>query len=240
MARNFDDVLQARVASRYLERTAASVFLDSRAQFAGRGDNEGWTLTISTIHPDRDGYAVTGGLWWQKFKREEERATFTADLRDRRGKFVFDHIQWEAPFKAQWPQGNFPTRLAERVTKISGLKASQVSLRSLVEELFPPSLMGPGGYKGKLTVVPLAGPVRNGISDQTLRQYGGHTPFGNGYVTALPPVATPEAAEAAAGAEKTKYERDHWPGGMASVVGLVKWTDFGSWSGLVSSYYSPS
>lgn len=238
MARNDDDI-RARVASRYLGRTAAKVSLDSRARFAGRGEDEGWTLTISEIYPDRGGYAVEGTLWWQQHKFDREWASFKADLRDRRGKLMFDNLTWVSASGKTWPQMNSTTRLSQRVAKISGWKASQVSLQSLVGELFPASIMGLDGYKGKLTVVPLAGPVREFIPETTLRQFGGHSPY-PGAIKALPPEATAEGAVSSAEADKKRYEKSSWPGGMAAVVGLVKWIDAGTWSGLVSSYYSPS
>ena len=54
------------------------------------------------------------------------------------------------------------------------------------------------------------------------------------------PTSTPDGAEADADSFAKKYQQDQWPGGMASVVALVLWTDTGTWSGVVNSYYSSS
>ncbi len=65
-----------------------------------------------------------------------------------------------------------------------------------------------------------------------------HAPFPGGFEL-TPPQLDAAAAESDARYAAKEYARQQWPGGMATVVGLVRWND-GSWSAAWSRYYSPS
>lgn len=75
-----------------------------------------------------------------------------------------------------------------------------------------------------------------------MRQFGGHlisSGAGTSLYALLPPERTAEAAEATATA-KVKKDFPPYYGTYGDVVALVKWTDHGTWSGVINSYYSDS
>lgn len=90
-----------------------------------------------------------------------------------------------------------------------------------------------------LPVLELRGRHREFVGEREVRGAGIHKSL-PGSSRATTPVSGRDEAERVARDEVRAYERSTWPGGMASVDGLVHWVDTGLWSGLVSSYYSPS
>ena len=228
--------MASRVAAAH---TAASISLRGEAFFTGKGTgrDEGWTLYFSEVKPSGNGYDLEGYLRWHMNQRDDQWLYFTASVGQTPGKLSKVQVRKRSDgLQVDTFEG---LDIAER---LFANPAQQAKFWGLLDGMFPASVRDE--YQGKLTVVPLSGRVLDMVSGEELRRFGGHAPYSGGRygptISATPPVATPAAAEAAATASAKKYEQDQWPGGMAAVVGLVKWVDHGTWSGLVNSYYSPS
>lgn len=231
-----DSDVASRVASAH---TAASISLRGEAFFTGKGTgrDEGWTLYFSEVKPSGNGYDLEGYLRWHMNQRDDQWMYFTASVGQTPGKLSKVQVRKRSDgLQVDTFEG---LDIAER---LFANPAQQTKFWGLLDGMFPASVRGE--YQGKLTVLPLEGRVRDMVSGEDLRRFGGHAPYSGGRygptISATPPVATPAAAEAAATASAKKYEQDQWPGGMAAVVGLVKWVDHGTWSGLVNTYFSPS
>lgn len=227
--------MAARVATSHM---AGNISLRGEAQFPGTGKDKGWLLYFTDVRPSGKGYSVEGYLRGHMYDPDDQWVVFTATLEpssDKLKNFRRGNTSSRGFPVTEYDAQNIIDRLFSDPVR-------QEKFWKFMDEMFPASVRGE--YQGKLPVVPLSGKVREWVSGEVLSRFGGHAPYGGGRfgptISATPPVATPAAAEDAAKIVAKKYEADQWPGGMAAVVGLVKWVDHGTWSGLVNSYYSPS
>lgn len=241
MARGKFPMMASRIASAHL---AVDTGLRGEAQFRGTGQDVGWELDILDVKPlpGDNRYLLECALRWHQYKEDEQGIFFTAEANQSEGRLR--DLQWKT--QRNWSKDK--REAAAIIVRIFGDKSQQTKFWSLVKEKFPASTRNTG-YRGNLTIVPMAGKFRS-VSGEDVRRYGGSIPFPGRYSPHLEvtnPVSDPDEAERDAKALGKKYEDDKWPGGMSSVVALVLWTDADSWStgakrwsGVVNLYYSGS
>lgn len=213
----------ARMATRH--RSAAGVrdtSLLPGAVLKGEGTDAGYFIYV-----ERAASTGAGNFWVDGYIRrrndDDNRTYFT----------TFIGPTAKNPPPKFTPGIRVEPELTGRIRRI--LKDQGARLLNTLSKLFPQDVAAmTSSYKGSSAVFVISGKYR----ESPLPQDVGTIRKDRHHLTATQPVGSGAMAEKMLDDAVNQYERNSWPGGSATKLGIIYWRDLNQWSGVYETYYS--